>query len=48
MKALVVCSSGIGSSKMLASRLKKELPEIESFDMSSLIELKGRMFKPMI
>ncbi|MGG1247285.1 BglG family transcription antiterminator [Bacillus spizizenii] len=42
LKALVVCSSGIGSSKMLASRLKKELPDIESFDMSSLIELKGR------
>ena len=38
--ALVVCSSGIGSSKMLASRLKKELPEIAKFDLSSLIELK--------
>lgn len=38
--ALVVCSSGIGSSKMLASRLKKELPEIAEFDLSSLIELK--------
>ncbi len=42
IKALIVCSSGIGSSKMLASRLKKELPEIRSFDMSSLIELKNR------
>ncbi|MCY8486450.1 BglG family transcription antiterminator [Bacillus atrophaeus] len=42
IKALIVCSSGIGSSKMLASRLKKELPEIQSFDMSSLIELKDR------
>lgn len=42
IKALIVCSSGIGSSKMLASRLKKELPEIRSFDMSSLIELKDR------
>lgn len=38
--ALVVCSSGIGSSKMLASRLKKELPEIVEFDLSSLMELK--------
>ncbi|MFS0655910.1 BglG family transcription antiterminator [Bacillus sp. 179-C3.3 HS] len=38
--ALVVCSSGIGSSKMLASRLKKELPEIAQFELSSLIELK--------
>ncbi|MFA9145068.1 BglG family transcription antiterminator [Bacillus safensis] len=38
--ALVVCSSGIGSSKMLASRLKKELPEIAKFDLSSLMELK--------
>ncbi|MFT4430439.1 BglG family transcription antiterminator [Bacillus velezensis] len=42
IKALIVCSSGIGSSKMLASRLKKELTEIRSFDMSSLIELKDR------
>ncbi|MDP1499411.1 BglG family transcription antiterminator [Bacillus velezensis] len=42
IKALIVCSSGIGSSKMLASRLKKELSEIRSFDMSSLIELKDR------
>ncbi|MGE6632059.1 BglG family transcription antiterminator [Bacillus sp. NPDC077027] len=40
INALVVCSSGIGSSKMLASRLKKELPEIATFDLSSLMGLK--------
>ncbi|MCF7619797.1 transcription antiterminator [Bacillus sonorensis] len=42
INALVICSSGIGSSKMLASRLKKELPEIASFDISSLMELKTK------
>lgn len=42
INALVICSSGIGSSKMLASRLKKELPEIASFDISSVMELKTK------
>ena len=42
ISALVICSSGIGSSKMLASRLKKELPEIASFEISSLMELKSK------
>ncbi|KAA6449604.1 BglG family transcription antiterminator [Bacillus swezeyi] len=42
ISALVICSSGIGSSKMLASRLKKELPEIASFEISSLMELKTK------
>ena len=42
INALVICSSGIGSSKMLASRLKKELPEIASFEISSLMELKTK------
>lgn len=41
LKALVVCSSGIGSSKMLASRLLKEFPEIKTIRNSSLIELKN-------
>ncbi|MDG5472869.1 BglG family transcription antiterminator [Jeotgalibacillus sp. ET6] len=36
ISALVVCSSGIGTSKMLASRLKKEFPEITDITLSSL------------
>ncbi len=37
--ALVVCSSGIGSSKILASRIQKEIPEIESLHNVSLFDL---------
>ncbi|MBD1383024.1 BglG family transcription antiterminator [Metabacillus arenae] len=37
--ALVVCSSGIGSSKMLASRIHKEIPEITKTKLSSLMDL---------
>ncbi|MCD7036030.1 BglG family transcription antiterminator [Metabacillus sp. GX 13764] len=37
--ALVVCPTGIGTSKMLASRIKKEIPEITSVQISSLKEL---------
>lgn len=37
--ALIVCSSGIGSSKILASRIKKEIPEIEGLRNSSLFEI---------
>ncbi|TDL30463.1 PRD domain-containing protein [Jeotgalibacillus sp. S-D1] len=36
ISALVVCSSGIGTSKMLASRLKKEFPEITDITQASL------------
>lgn len=36
ISALVVCSSGIGTSKMLASRLKKEFPEITQISQASL------------
>jgi mannitol operon transcriptional antiterminator len=32
-RALVVCSSGIGTARMLASRLRTELPEIEIRDL---------------
>lgn len=39
-KALIVCSSGIGSSKMLATRIHKEIPEITETTLSSLIGLK--------
>lgn len=38
-KALVICSSGIGSSKMIASRLKNEFPNITDVKNISLFEL---------
>ncbi|WYP25679.1 BglG family transcription antiterminator [Alkalihalobacillus sp. FSL W8-0930] len=38
LKAIVICSSGIGSSKLLASRLEKEFPEIEQIDQVSLFD----------
>jgi mannitol operon transcriptional antiterminator len=39
LSALIICSSGIGTSKMLATRLKQELPEIKRFQIASLFEL---------
>ncbi|HEX6923476.1 MAG TPA: BglG family transcription antiterminator [Bacillales bacterium] len=39
LKALIVCSSGIGSSKMLASRIQKEIPEINQLHNVSLFDL---------
>lgn len=39
VNALVVCSSGIGSSKMLMTRLRKEIPEIESLKNISMMDL---------
>ncbi|MFD2368771.1 BglG family transcription antiterminator [Brevibacillus sp. GCM10020057] len=41
-RALVVCSSGIGSSKILATRIQKEIPEIVSLKNLSLFEV-GRV-----
>jgi len=38
-RALVVCSSGIGSSKILATRIRKEIPEIVSLKNLSLFEV---------
>ncbi|WP_229141099.1 BglG family transcription antiterminator [Bacillus sp. REN16] len=38
--ALIVCPTGIGTSKMLASRIKNEIPEITSTDIVSLKEIK--------
>lgn len=38
-RALVVCSSGIGSSKILAMRIKKEIPEIVSLRNLSMFDL---------
>ncbi|PEL08093.1 BglG family transcription antiterminator [Bacillus sp. AFS017336] len=43
--ALVLCSSGIGSSKMLASRIKKEIKEITEIEVSSLANLKNIHFE---
>ncbi|GAA4702458.1 BglG family transcription antiterminator [Brevibacillus fulvus] len=38
-RALIVCSSGIGSSKILASRIRKELPHIQPIQNVSLFEI---------
>ncbi|WDV95186.1 BglG family transcription antiterminator [Brevibacillus parabrevis] len=38
-RALVVCSSGIGSSKILATRIKKEIPEIVSLKNLSMFDV---------
>lgn len=39
IKALIVCPTGIGTSKMLASRVKKEVSEISSVEIASIKEL---------
>ncbi|WP_232824268.1 MULTISPECIES: BglG family transcription antiterminator [Paraliobacillus] len=39
LTVLVICSSGIGTSKMLATRLIQEIPEIAKIDNRSLFEL---------
>ncbi|WP_226037258.1 BglG family transcription antiterminator [Aquibacillus saliphilus] len=39
VNALVVCSSGIGTSKMLASRLNHQIPEVTQVTTKSLFEL---------
>ncbi|KYD11258.1 BglG family transcription antiterminator [Heyndrickxia sporothermodurans] len=36
IKALVICPTGIGTSKMLASRIKKEITEIDSVEIKSI------------
>ncbi|MCH1627441.1 BglG family transcription antiterminator [Ferdinandcohnia quinoae] len=38
--ALVICSSGIGTSKMLASKLQKEIPTIKEIKNISVFDLK--------
>lgn len=38
-RALIVCSSGIGSSKILANRIQKEIPEIEKLQNLSLFDV---------
>jgi mannitol operon transcriptional antiterminator len=39
MKALLICPTGIGTSKMLKSRLKKELAEIDVIEIKSIKEM---------
>ncbi|QCJ40625.1 transcription antiterminator [Bacillus sp. S3] len=39
-RTLVVCSSGIGTSKMLATRLQKEFPELRHIQHVSVMEFK--------
>ncbi|MTT32569.1 PRD domain-containing protein [Terrilactibacillus sp. BCM23-1] len=40
VRTLVVCPTGIGSSKMLVTRLKKEIPYLSSVEVSSIQDLK--------
>ncbi|MDQ0221186.1 PRD domain-containing protein [Peribacillus cavernae] len=39
IKALIVCPTGIGTSKMLASRIKKEIKEIDSVEINSIKDI---------
>src|SRR5699024_6433176 len=39
LKALVVCSSGIGTAKLLATKLQQQIPEIKQVENKSLFEL---------
>jgi mannitol operon transcriptional antiterminator len=43
--ALVVCPTGIGTSKMLASRIKKEIVEIDSVEVKSIKEMQEENFE---
>lgn len=43
IKALVICPTGIGTSKMLASRIKKEISEISLIDIKSIKEITERV-----
>lgn len=38
-KALVVCASGIGTAKLLATKLQKQIPEIKQVENKSLFDL---------
>lgn len=42
VRALIVCTSGIGSSKLLAARITKELPQIEIVGQTSWFEAAHR------
>lgn len=43
--AVVVCPTGIGTSKMLASRIQKELPEINSVEILSINDFQSAHFQ---
>ncbi|MDQ0999826.1 mannitol operon transcriptional antiterminator [Neobacillus niacini] len=43
IRALVICPTGIGTSKMLASRIKKEITEIDYIDIKSIKDITGRV-----
>ncbi|WP_428910460.1 BglG family transcription antiterminator [Niallia sp. Krafla_26] len=45
IRALIVCPTGIGTSKMLASRIKNEIPEITSTDVVSIKEIYHKNWK---
>ena len=45
IRALVICPTGIGTSKMLASRIRKEIPEIHSVSVKSVKEIKEAVLK---
>ncbi|AXI10536.1 transcriptional antiterminator [Oceanobacillus zhaokaii] len=40
LRALVICSSGIGTAKMLATKLMQRVPEIKKVDNKSLFDLR--------
>ncbi|REK54014.1 MAG: PTS sugar transporter [Geobacillus sp.] len=42
LRALVICSSGIGTAKILATRLKKEIPDIAHMEQISVFELRNK------
>ncbi|MFT8318029.1 MAG: transcription antiterminator [Sporolactobacillus sp.] len=46
LNALVVCPTGIGASKMLATLLKKKLPELASVSVSSIGDMGKMDLKP--
>lgn len=43
IKALVICPTGIGTSKMLASRIKKEISEINQIEIMSIKDIKSQV-----
>lgn len=43
--AVVICPTGIGTSKMLASRIQKELPEINSVEILSINDFQTAQFQ---
>lgn len=43
--AVVICPTGIGTSKMLASRIQKELPEINSVEILSINDFQAAHFQ---